>query len=93
MTAVDTPVTLTMPDALVGFLEDLDLAPDAQAAYDAGTPVPGSRYATRRITATVEVHRYLLERCWVLAGGPGVEATAGERRAYQLYRKHIDAAG
>lgn len=92
MTAVDAPVTLTIPDALVGFLGDLDLRPAAREAFDAGTPVSG-RYATRRVTADLATHRYLLDRCWVLAGGPGIEASPGERRAYRLYEKRIAAHG
>lgn len=85
-------VTLTIPGAVVVFLQEAELKPEAQEAFDAGIRVPGSNRLARRVTATLPIHRYLLGRAWVLAGDPGVENTPSERRGYRLYRQQIAAA-
>ena len=85
-------VTLSMPGPLSDFLEDADLQGADRQAFEAGEIVwYGAGYG-RRITASLDTHQYLLECCWTLAGGKGVEATRQERREYRMYADRIEQA-
>jgi hypothetical protein len=83
---------IDIPGALAAHLAESELEPLAQKAFDGAQVTRRGRHESRRVTASVAVHRYLLERCWTLAGGPGVEATPAERRAYRTYSERIETA-
>ncbi|MET7573398.1 DEAD/DEAH box helicase family protein [Streptomyces sp. NPDC005492] len=87
-------VTLTMPAALVDFLNVDETAamedPDTRKALKEAKP---GRKGTLKVTGPIEVHRALLEWAWTLEGGEGLESDPSEVRAYRAYRKAIDEAG
>jgi hypothetical protein len=82
-------VTISLPPAVVDFLSEAELEGDDLTAFEAGT---STAYGGLRVTATLDVHQYLLDCCWVLAGGQGVETSPQERRAYRSYAQRITTA-
>ncbi|MFD7505394.1 hypothetical protein [Streptomyces sp. NPDC059850] len=86
-------VTLTMPAALVDFLDVDETAamedPDTRKALKEAKP---GRRGTLQVTGPIEVHRALLQWAWTLEGGEGLESDPGEVRAYKAYAKRIDEA-
>ncbi|MFF7838784.1 hypothetical protein ACFZC6_08210 [Streptomyces ossamyceticus] len=86
-------VTLTMPAALVDFLNVDETAamedPDTRKALKEAKP---GRRGTLQVTGPIEVHRALLQWAWTLEGGEGLESEPSEVRAYKAYAKRIDEA-
>lgn len=88
----DVGVTLDMPSTLAEFLREAELYDDGLEAYSSAQTVRRGRGYSLRVTATLETHKYLLDRCWVLAGGEGIESSPEDRRAYRIYAKRIEDA-
>ncbi|MGW8387111.1 UvrD-helicase domain-containing protein [Streptomyces albidoflavus] len=85
-------VTLTLPAAVVDFLNDGDVAmedPDTRRALRQATR---GRSGTLKVTGPLDVHADLLKLVWPIAGGDGVESDPREARAYRAYEKRIDSA-
>ncbi|MFD4795001.1 hypothetical protein [Streptomyces anulatus] len=89
----DQFITVTMPEALFGFLYVDETAsmedPDTRKALTESVKGPNG---TRKITGPVAVHRALLAWAWMLEGGEGLESDPDEARAYGDYAKRIDKA-
>ncbi|WP_328736551.1 SNF2-related protein [Streptomyces bobili] len=86
-------VTLTMPAALVDFLNVDETAamedPDTRKALKEAKP---GRRGTLQVTGPIDVHRALLRWAWALEGGEGLESDPAEMRAYRAYTKRVDEA-
>ncbi|MFC9280837.1 hypothetical protein, partial [Streptomyces collinus] len=84
-------VTLTMPAALVNFLNVPETAamedPDTRKALTEAVP---GRNGTLKVTGPIDVHRALLEWAWTLEGGEGLDSDPSEVRAYRAYAKRIE---
>ncbi|WP_411147385.1 hypothetical protein [Streptomyces sp. A30] len=86
-------VTLTMPAALVDFLNVDETAamedPDTRKALKEAKP---GRRGTLQVTGPIDVHHALFRWAWALEGGEGLESDPAEMRAYRAYAKRIDEA-
>lgn len=85
-------VTISIPGPLADFLQECDLQGDDLLAFECGQTIQRGAGYSLRVAASLDTHKYLLDKCWTLAGGPGVEASAQERRGYRAYAGRISAA-
>jgi hypothetical protein len=86
-------VTLTVPAALYEWLhvdETAAMEPEENRAALNGAKV--AKNGSAKVTATLAVHRDLLDCAWTLAGGDGLESDAREVRAHRAYAKSIGEA-
>ncbi len=80
---------IDVPGPVADFLLELPMVEDQEAAYDGGKPMRRGRGYILRVDAPLEIHEAWLERCWVMAGGKGIESTPRERQAYRTYGQRI----
>lgn len=88
----DDAVTLSLPGTVADHLEEMSLDADERKAYTDGVATRHGRGWSLKLTAPLEVHDSLLLRCWVLAGGRGIESSPAERAAYRIYANRIEQA-
>lgn len=87
-------ITVKMPGVLFDFLDGSDIKDKAaRAALDGGKAIKRGNGYSVEVTADLDTHHHLLERCWVLDGGGGVDSTPSERHAYRVYARRVDHAG
>ncbi|MFE0683453.1 recombinase family protein [Streptomyces sp. NPDC058961] len=84
-------LTLDVPGLIADHLQDTS-DEEIRAALSGGTLTRRGLGFSLRVCAPLSTHRAILDMCWALAGGPGVESTSGERKAYSVYASRVEAA-
>ncbi|WP_254667951.1 recombinase family protein [Streptomyces griseus] len=82
-------VTIDVPGLLADHLRDSEDAEIREVLRDGQTIRRGQGFSVP-LAVPLSTHRTVLHLCAALAGGPGVDSTPAERKAYRVYSDRIE---